>query len=165
MPPLCLVASPETPCSAWLPEAGVPQPAARSPVSPDRAPHCNRCCPSPSAPPCQAVASLTLEDDLREPPWQPPSSAPFPERARAHTPHSRGRAHSLEPHADEGAELHVHLCMCGVVSHVNRLHSLGGTVLTQVSPAAHPRGRSAHGPPLPGRAAPLGSGLCRLRPT
>lgn len=35
------------------------------------------------------------------------------------------------------------------MGHVNGLHSLGGTAVTQVSPAAHPRGQSTHGPPYP----------------
>lgn len=56
------------------PKAGIHQPAARSPVSPDCSPHWNQCYTGPSIPPCQAVASLMLEDNLREPPWPPPTS-------------------------------------------------------------------------------------------
>lgn len=42
-------------------------------------------------------------------------------RPDCHT-HS-GRTHSLEPHTDEGAELDVHLRMCGIMCHVHGLHS------------------------------------------
>lgn len=76
--------------------------------------------------------------------------------------HSR-QGYSLEPHTDEGPELDVHLCVCSVMGHVHRLHSLGGPGC-QVAPAADPGGLLHPPPHLPGRAAPLGSGLCHLHP-
>lgn len=30
----------------------------------------------------------------------------------------------LEPHTDKGAEFDVHLCVCRIVGHIHRLHSL-----------------------------------------
>lgn len=79
--------------------------------------------------------------------------------------HTHRPRHSLEPHADEGAELDIHLRMCGVMGHVHRLHSLGGHSCHSGTPSCQPRRWPHPWPHLPGRAAPLGSELCHLHPT
>lgn len=44
---------------------------------------------------------------------------------------------SLEPNADEGTKLHIHLCMCSIVCHVHSLHSLQGGKMWLLSPQHH----------------------------
>lgn len=143
-------------------QAGAPSPACGGHISgksPHRAPCYNLRLTKPASVPSPAhemMAGLALEEGLWESPLLPCLSrswtgTPLPHRATAQATtrltglslaHG-GQRYSLEPHADEGPELDVHLCVCSVVGHVHRLHSLGG-------PSCHSGGSSCQ----PRRPAP-----------
>lgn len=100
-----------------------------------------------SAPLGQAVLSPSLDPSPQSCPQHTPRTPRQAETTAAREPAlppprllappalgAAGPGDSLESHTDEGAKLHVHLCVCGIVRHVHSLNCLEGRKMWLLPP-------------------------------